>query len=113
MLPRQRLRIVSLLLSLVLAREFLIQTVGHLKVRAAEDESELKEVIRRWVVIESSQVVCAAPGVVKVLDRRWIKIAVCSRARSHCEPTEPCDVPAEGRGCIAGHKASNVPADLA
>src|SRR6185503_13059951 len=113
MLPRQRLRIVSLVLQLVLTREFLIQTVGHLKVRPAEHQRELQEVIRGWIVIERSQVACATPGVVEVLDSRWIKIAVCSRARRHCEPSEPCDMSAEGRGCIAGHEASNVPADLA
>src|SRR5213083_2374802 len=113
MLPRQGLRVVSLILPLVLTCEFLIQAIGHLKFCAAKHQSQLKEVVRRRVVIERRKVARSATDVVEVRDRRRIKIAMCGLSRKRREPAELGDVTAKGRGGISGHEASDVAGDLA
>src|SRR5262249_5006462 len=45
MLPRKKVRLVSLLLALILPGDFLFETIGHLKVRAAENQRSLKQVL--------------------------------------------------------------------
>ena len=112
MLPRQRLRVVSLILPLVLTCEFLIQTIGHLKFCAAEHQSQLEKVVRRGVVIERRKIARTATDVVEVPDRRRVKIAMRGLSGKRREPAELGDVPAEGRGRIAGHEASDVAGDL-
>jgi hypothetical protein len=60
-------------LPLILSRDFLRETVCHLKICAAREERRAQRVVRREPVIEAQEPFAGAPEVVKIFDGRRIE----------------------------------------
>src|SRR5258708_9832385 len=96
-----------------LPRQFLGQPIRNIEVGAAKDQSELKEIVGRRVVVERRQVGCGTPNVMKILNRGRIKIAVRGRARERRKPSEGFDMAAEASARISSDEVADVAGDLA